>query len=519
MKRLLLLMVMALLVLGVSPFARAADQKVFRIATAADPETLDPMGQLSGPVLAFCHLVYDPLVRWNKDMKIEPKLAESWEQIDPLTLRFHLRKGVKFQSGNPFTAKDVAWTLDRLKKSPDFKGLYEAFAGSKVIDDHTIDIITKEPYGLVLNLATYIFPMDSVYFTGKDEKGMDKDAIVKDGYSFASEHTAGTGPFKVAKREHGVKLVLEANKDYWDEHGNVDVIEWTPIKNETTRTAAILNGDVDFISPVPVQDYNQLAKNPEIELITMPSTRTITIQMNGKKNPALADVRVRKALIAATDNDAIAAKVMRGYTKAMYQQAPEGMPGYDPSMGRRFDLKEARRLLKEAGYEKGLELSMIAPNNRYVNDEKIAQAFVSMMAKAGVKVNLKTYPKAQFWNEFDNQVGDLQMIGWHPDTEDTVNYGEYLLMCMNKETGKGQYNSCNYCNPAYDELLRKANLETDVAKRTAMLVESERIVYDDAAFIPLHMEPLSWAARPTVANAKDVVNVQDFPYFGDLIMK
>lgn len=493
--------------------------KTFRIAMASDPESLDPHMQLSGPILAYSHWVFDPLVRWTPDMKFEPRLAEKWEQVNPTTVRFHLRKGVKFHSGNPMTAKDVAWTIDRLKKSQDFKGLFVKFAEPKVIDDNTIDIITTEPYGLVMNLATYIFPMDSKFYAGKDDKGQDKDAVVKNGYSFANDHASGTGPFAVESREHGVKLVLKANKAYWGKHGNVDTIELTPIKNEATRVAAILKGDVDFISPVPVQDYDQLAKNNDVELITMASARIITLQMNQKRMPALANPKVRQALIAATDQAGIVAKVMKGYTTITLQQAPKGFAGYVSDLKPRFDVEKAKKLMKEAGYENGFELTMIAPNNRYVNDEKIAQAFVSMMAKINVKVNLKTMPKAQYWGEFDNQVADIQMIGWHPDTEDTANYSEYLLMTRNAEKGLGEYNSGNYNNPEFDALIEAANREIDPVKRDALLQKSERIAYDDAAFIPLHLEPLSWAARKTVKNAKQVVNAQDFPYFGDLMMQ
>ncbi len=122
----------------------------------ADPVSLDPHVQLSGGMLQYSHMVFDPLVRWAKDGSFEPRLAESWERIDDKTMRFHLRKGVKFHSGNPFTAEDVVWTIERLKKSADFKGLFEPFAPAKVVDANTVDVITKEPYGLLLNMATYI---------------------------------------------------------------------------------------------------------------------------------------------------------------------------------------------------------------------------------------------------------------------------------------------------------------------------------------------------------------------------
>ncbi len=145
-------------------------------------------------MLQFSHWVFDPLVRWTQDGKFEARLATKWERLDDLTMRFHLRKGVKFHSGNPFTAKDVVFTMKRFRGSADFKGLFEPFADPKVIDKYTIDIITKKPYALLLNMATYIFPMDMLFYMGLDENNQPKDAIVKIGPSFALTHESGTGP-------------------------------------------------------------------------------------------------------------------------------------------------------------------------------------------------------------------------------------------------------------------------------------------------------------------------------------
>lgn len=500
--------------------ATAAQAKTLKMALDADPESMDPHVQLSGGMLQYTHLVFDPLIRWSKDMKFEPRLATKWERINDLTVRFHLRKGVKFHSGNPFTAKDVAWTLARLKKSEDFKGLFTAFAEPKIVDDYTIDIITTEPYSLVEAMATYIFPLDSKFYTGTDAKGLPKDAIVKTEYSFANQNESGTGPFSVAVREHGVKMVYKRFADYWDKDskGNVDEIVLTPIKEAATRTAALLSGDVDFIAPVPPQDYERLKDNKTAKLVTMSGSRIITFQMNQKKKPELANLKVRQAIIAAIDNAGIVAKLMKGTATVAHQQAPEGFAGYVPDLKPRYNLEKAKQLMKEAGYEKGFEATMIAPNNRYVNDEKIAEAVVSMLSKIGIKVSLKTMPKAQYWDEFDAQVADFQMVGWHPDTEDSANYGEYLLMCPNKDTGKGQYNSGNYCNPKLDILLNTSNIESNLAKRKALLQEVERIAYEDAAFIPLHWQNLSWAAKKNV-KLEPVVNIMDFPYLGDLVVE
>jgi peptide/nickel transport system substrate-binding protein len=161
---------------------------------------------------------------------------------------------------------------------------------------------------------------------------------------------------------------------------------------------------------------------------------------------------------------------------------------------------------------------MIAPNNRYVKDEQIAQAFVSMMARIGIKVNLKTMPKAQYWDQFDARAADIQMIGWHSDTEDSANFTEYLAVCPNKETGAGHYNANEYCNPKVDELVKLANSETNVEKRKAQLQEIERILNAEAVFVPLHWQDLSWAGSKQLKNAHDILNVMNLPYFGDLVM-
>jgi peptide/nickel transport system substrate-binding protein len=516
MKRFILL-VIALAVMAVPGFSSA---KTLKLAMDADPVSMDPHVQLSGGMLQYSHMVFDPLIRWTRDMKFEPRLAEKWERIDPLTLRFHLRKGIKFHSGNPFTAKDVLWTLDRLKKSQDFKGLFEPFAPAVAVDDYTVDIKTLKPYGLALNMCTYIFPMDSVFYTGTDEKGLPKDAIIKTEYSFANEHESGTGRYFVASKELGQKWVFKAYADYWDKNiGNVDEIIFTPISEDATRVAALLAGDVDWIQPVPPQDYDRIDKTPGVQLITMSGTRIITFQMNQKRRAEFKDPRVRTAMVYAVNNEGIVEKIMKGRDTAAAQNSPKGYVGFVEDLKPRFNLEKAKALMKEAGYEKGFTVSMIAPNNRYVNDEKIAEAVVGMLAKINIKVELKTMPKAQYWDAYDAQTADIQMIGWHSDTEDSANFIEFLYMCPNKDTGYGQYNSGNYCNPKVDELTIASQMETDPAKRAKMLQQVERILYDEAAFIPLHWQMLSWAGAKKLKNAQEIVNVMDFPYFEDLIIE
>ncbi|GGO82952.1 cytochrome c [Marinobacterium nitratireducens] len=516
MKKTLSVLAGAMLSIGVM----SAQAATLKMAYDADPVSLDPHEQLSGGTLQLSHMTFDPLVRWTKDLTFEPRLAESWERVDDLTMRFHLRKGVKFHSGNEMTAKDVAFTFERLRNSADFKSIFAPFKELKVVDDYTIDLVTNEPFPLVLNNATYLFPMDSAFYSGTDENGNPKDMLVKHGNSFASSHLSGTGPYTVASREQGVRVEFSRNPQYWDEQspGNVDTIVLTPIKESPTRVAALLSGDVDFIAPVPPTDLDRIEKNEDTNLVTMGGTRIITFQLNQNRVEAFKDARVRQAVNYAINQKGIVDKIMKGFATTAAQLSPEGYLGHNPNLEPRYDLEKAKQLMKDAGYEDGFSVTMMAPNNRYVNDAKIAQAVASMLARINIKVDLKTVPKAQYWPAFDAREADIMMIGWHADTEDSNNFYEFLTMCPNADTGAGQYNSGNYCNPEIDKLVVQANSETDPAKRAELMQQIEQMLYDDAAFVPLHWQNLAWAAAKKV-DIEPVLNVMNFPYLGDLVIE
>ncbi len=500
--------------------AAALAETSINIAYDADPVSLDPHEQLSGGTLQLSHMVFDPLVRWTQDLQFEGRLAESWSIIDETTVRFQLRKGVLFHSGNALTSADVDWTFDRLKQSDDFKGIFAQFTDIEVIDDYSFDLKMNEPYPLALHTATYIFPMDSQFYTGTTDDGKDKSEIVKHGDSFASRNVSGTGPFIVTEREQGVKVVFDRFTNHWDNGsgGNVDKIVLTPIKEDPTRVAALLSGDVDFIAPVSPTDLARVEENGGTNLITMPGTRIITFQMNMNRVEAFKDARVRKAIDYAVNNAGIVDRIMRGFGTVGAQASPAGYLGHDADLKPRFDVERAKELMAEAGYAEGFSVTMMAPNNRYVNDDKIAQAVASMLSKINIKVDLQTMPKAQYWPKFDERAADMMMIGWHSDTEDSANFHQFLTACPDDTTGNGQYNSGNYCNAEADALLAASNSETDPAKRAEMLKKLEGILYEEAAFIPLHWQNLAWGARKGV-HAEKIVNALNFPYFGDLVVE
>lgn len=501
----------------------AQAQNTLRVAYDADPVSLDPYEQLSGGTLQLSHLIFDPLVRWTQDHQIEARLAERWEYLDDHTMRFYLRQNVEFHSGNILSAKDVEWTFNRLKRSGDFKAIFEPFQAIEVVNDHTFDVHMDQPYPLILHSMTYLFPMDRAFYSGQTKDGKDKAEIVKHGNSFSSRNASGTGPFIVTEREQGVKSVFRRFERYWDDKmmgntGNVDQIILTPIKEDSTRLAALLSGAVDFIAPVAPSNLKNVMDHPDTKLITMPGTRAITFQLNMDRVAAFNDVRVRRAIDYAINNDGIVERIMHGFATVSAQMSPAGYAGHIEDLKPRFDLQKAKMLMAEAGYEDGFNVTMLAPHNRYVNDERIAQAVALMLSKINIKVDLQTIPKAQYWTQYDARAADMMMIGWHSDTEDSANFHQFLTACPDDESGQGRYNSSGYCNEDADALMHQANTEMDLEKRKDLLQALEQILFDDAAFVPLHWQNLAWGVRKGVL-AEEIVNAQNAPYFGDLVME
>ena len=493
-------------------FCCASSAATLHMATDADPASLDPHEQLSQGTLQLSHLTFDPLLRWAKDNSFEPRLATSWKSIDKLTTRFELRKNVYFHSGNQFSADDVIYTMDRLKGSIEFRALFDNIDRIEKRNDHSIDIITLKPTPLLLNLMAYIFPMDKGFYQGRDD-------IVKFGNSFASRNLSGTGPFIITNREPGTSIEFVRNAHYWDTHskGNVDSIEYSTIKSDATRLAALLSGDVDFIFPISPLDMPRVKRSRNIQLVTLPSTRILFLQLNQNRSPELQNTKVRQAINLAVNQEIIVDKILKGFGTAAAQLSSDDFLGHLDSIKPQFELEKARQLMREAGYEKGFKVSMMAPNNRYIHDEKIAQAITAMLAKIKIKVDLKTLPKAQYFQEFDKRSADIMMLGWQSDTLDSNNIFEFIIACPDPQTGYGVYNANGYCNPSLDSRIKSANRELNPEKRIRLLQQIESTIAQDAVIVPIAWEHLAWGAKENI-NISSIINAQDWPYLGDLVI-
>lgn len=495
----------ALLALGA-----AADAKTLRYSSQGDITTLDPHANNEGFTNAFLDGVYEPLVTRGKDLKVQPCLALSWQQAGPTATRFKLRPGVRFHDGTPFTADDVVFSVSRaLSDTSNFKPYLAGVKEARKVDDLTVDIVTEGPAPVLVPQLTEVRMMSKAWAT-KHNVAKPQDYKNKE-ETYASRNANGTGPYIVRTREADVKTVVVANSNWWGKReGNVDEAVYQPIKSDGTRLAALLSGEVDFVLDPPPQDVPRLKQDPKIKVVEGNENRTIFLGMDqGRdellyssvkgKNP-FKDRRVREAFQDAIDVSVLRTQVMRGLsipTAVMF--APQ-VAGYQKDLDRvkPADYARAKKLLAEAGYPEGFEVTLDCPNNRYIADEKLCVAIAGMLARVDVKVRVNAMPRANYFPKIQNFDTSFYMLGWGVPTFDSQYAVQSLLRTHVPNSADGDYNLGRYSNAKVDAAVDKLKTEIDPARRAALAREILVQHMADVGHIPLHHQVIPWAMRANV---------------------
>jgi peptide/nickel transport system substrate-binding protein len=500
------------LALGVSVVGLGGVQAApIKWAAQNDIVTLDPHSQNHATTNNIVGHAYEALVRWDKNYKIEPVLATSWQVVNPTTWRFNLRKNVKFQDGAPFTADDVIFSFDRIRQPQGNMQIYvQGVKEIRKIDDHVIDLVLERPNPILLNYLVTFYIMDRDWAVKNGtEKVQDYKA---NEVTFASRNTNGTGPYIIKEWAPDQRIVMTANRNWWGKFdGNVTEVIYTPIKADATRIAALLAGDVDLVTDLPTQDVSKLRSNTSLFVLEGPEVRTIFIGLDqgsdelkyGQKgaNP-FKDVRVRRALSMAVDRAAIQRTIMRNLSLPAAILVAPGVNGHSPELDKvgPANIEGAKRLLAEAGYPNGFEFTLDCPNNRYVNDEEVCQAIVGMWARIGVKTRLNAMPFGPFLAKIQNFDTSAYLLGWGVATYDS-NYTLQSLIRTRTKGADGNFNYSKISNPKIDTLIDSAKEEMDVVQRDSQLREALTITRDDALYITLHHQMRPWAMKKSVSIA------------------
>ena len=503
----------------IAALALPAGAATFRWSAQGDYLSADPHAQNEGTNNLINDQIFERLVAYDKKLATIPSLATSWEQKSPTTWRFTLRKAVKFHDGTPFGADDVVFSLERAQQpSSTFRVFATPLGKARKVDAHTVEIETPQPSPAGVFL-TNVHTLRIVSKAWCEKHNVSKPQDFKTGEeTYASTRANGTGPFTLVKRESEVVTILKKNPDWWGLRegtgdrrfeGNVDEIVYRPIKSNATRMAALLSGELDLVQDPALQDIPRLKRDPAVRIVEGAENRVIFLVLDQERaelkysdvkgrNP-LKDIRVRKALYHAIDIQAIRDQVMRGLsvpTGAMIPAPSQVFPQLEPRL-LPYDTARAKALLAEAGYPQGFTVGLLCPNDRYVNDERICTALAAMFAKVGVKVDLATMPRAQFFQRVDNFDHSIHLYGWGGAAVDP---GFTLTPVIHSRDGKGRgdYNSGRYRDDALDQLIDAVAVEIDAPKRRAMMGEAFARVRDNVYLIPLHRQMIPWAVRANV---------------------
>jgi len=488
-------LLITLLVLGLTaalvPAAEAQTRGgTLTIVRPTDPVSLDPNLETTAPGAWVYFNLLEGLLTLDETMQIKPVLATSFEVLSPTKVRFKLRPGVKFHDGTPFNAAAVKFTFDRaLRGNPPARwaSLAGSLSGAEVVDDLTVDIVTREPYGPILRtLAMYCMGIVS------------PTAVQKMGADF-SRAPVGTGPFKFVEWKTNTHVIIERSPDYWGDRALVDRVVFRVVPEEGARMIALQTGDADMVLfPSPAQ-LQALRRDPKYTVHETTGLRVVFAGLHAGL-PPLDDVRVRQALLHAVDRKAILDNIMEGSAGPARGVLAPGVFGYkDMQLDRLypFDRARAKALLAQAGWVPGadgilqksgqrLSLSWLAARGRYPKDGEITEAIQAMLKDVGVEAKVQILEWAAVFQQVrGNPLNHhLFTLGWVTSNAD-ADYSLYPLF-HSKQVPPTGWNTSRYANPKVDALVEQARRSLNQTEREKLYGEVQDILAKEMVWIPVY---------------------------------
>ncbi|HYR00341.1 MAG TPA: ABC transporter substrate-binding protein [Casimicrobiaceae bacterium] len=483
--------------------ATAAGAATLTIGLGADVTALDPHYHNVTPNNNVAAHLFGYLVQRNEKSQLEPGLATEWKTVDPLTWEFKLRRGVKFHDGSDFTAADVVASIERVPTVPNSPSPFTAFTKQikemTVVDPYTIRFRTATPYPLMPSDMTQVVIVSKAAAKATTEDFNSGKAAI------------GTGPYKLVRYVKGDRIELARNDAWWGGSTPWEKVTLRILPQDASRVAALLSGDVQAIENVPTTDVAGLRKDRKLAVYRIVADRLIYLHMDSDrdaspfvtdkagrplaKNP-LKDPRVRKAISKAINRPAIVDKVMEGEAIPSGQLVADFLFGATKNLKvEPYDPEGAKKLLAEAGYPDGFGLTIHAPNNRYVNDAKIAQAVAQMLTRVGIDTKVVAMPSSTFFTQATDLKFSFMLVGWSTGTGEASSSLKALLMTWNRDKGYGTANRGRYSNAKVDALTEDALSTVDDAKREAYLQRATEIAINDTGIVPLHFQVNLWATR------------------------
>jgi peptide/nickel transport system substrate-binding protein len=305
--------------------------------------------------------LYDPLVDYRgPDFKETPLAAERWENRDPTTWRFILRKGIKFHDGKELTGEDVKFSIELAQASPTARAKVSNITDVKVVDRHTVEMTTSGPAASLLANLAFIYILPKADYQAKGADGFGQKPV-------------GSGPYRLERWDKGQRIVLVAFDGYWGGKKSPARIVVRPISEGSTRLAELLTGGVDVIQDLPVENVQQVRDNKELAVVQAKGIRQIFFPFNSRADTPLKDKRVRQAINLSIDRDTIVRDVLQGFGEVRTGPFGVTQSGYNPEAAKllAYNPDRAKALLREAGYPNGVDVVWTVCRGCWLKDSEI----------------------------------------------------------------------------------------------------------------------------------------------------
>jgi peptide/nickel transport system substrate-binding protein len=498
--------------------------KTLRYASQTDPQTLDPH---AANLLATSRLtsnVYDTLVFWDREWQPIPWLAVSWTQLSPTLWRFKLRDGVRFHDGTPFTADDVVFSVERaLSPTSQMRTAIQGVERAKPVDDLTVDLVLKEPNPALLRHLTN-FRIMSRAWAVKNRAERPQDYKNKED-AFTSRNANGTGPFIVKEWSPDVRVVLVQNRDWWGHkakyfEGNVTEVIMLPVTSASTRLAALISGEVDLVIDPPTQDVARLRSSPALKVIEGAEMRVQYLAFDLRRDELLygsvkgknpfKDIRVRQAVAHAVDAEAIKNKVMRGMSRPTGAIVTDLIAGYHPDASKRlpYDRERARRLLADAGYPGGFDVTLDCGNTQPATD--ICQAVAAMLSQVGIRVKPNIVMQTAFFPKIEKYDTSFYLLSWGGGVTSDALYTLNSLLHTVGPKGEGDFNMGRWSNAEMDRLVEVIKVDENPTRRADEIRQALVLANQELPVVAIHQPLVPWAMRRNVTAWFSPVNTVFF---------
>lgn len=485
-------------VLGLA--AAPLQAKTFRINIEADPAQMDPITVselISGEILKQ---MYEGWTTPSADGRNQPMLATSWDPLaDGKGFRFHLRPGVRFHSGRPFTAKDVKYTYQAMLKpgaqaglaadylknivgAADYSGGKAAeLAGVNVIDDLTLDVHFVKP--------DVLFPIYPVYF-------LDSGAAGEGGADWMTKASAGTGPYRFKSWKRGVAVELAANPDYWGGAPKIDGVQFLIVPTGDTALSQYDAGELDFMR-VPENTYRRVLQDARYkdQIGQVPRAQARYLGLNQALYAPFKDKRVREAVSLSLDRTNMIRGLYNGAAFPLNGQVTPGTPGYNPDLpALKYDPTRAKALMAEAGFPDGKGLPPVDIQSTEPSKDEITYYASQLNKVLGMPVSVKTVERATFIKSMNSGQVPFFSWAWTADYPDAYTFLEEMWY------SKSPFNRPRWSNAEFDRLIEAAGIEPDDAKRFQLYHQAETVLMDDWGAIPTLITAAIYLRKPNVRN-------------------